>query len=72
MALLPGEVGAVRPRIDFTPDPLVIGELVNRDESAPVAFSSGEPVAYATGSPTIRVKECDAVAVSINRSSRGY
>ena len=43
-------------------DPLVIGELENRVHTIPVAFNR-RPVAYAAGSPTIKVKEMVSLQV---------
>lgn len=65
----PREAGAVRPRMA----PLLI--LGDRGVSTPhetALWPLGEkPWTYATGSPTIRVRKCDAVTVSINRSCGG-
>ena len=51
-------------------DPLVIGEFETVLDG-PMAFSSEEPVAYATGSPTAKVKEFNAFRVAPT-ASRGF
>jgi hypothetical protein len=70
-SLSPRKPIAVRPRFDFTPDPLVIGELVHQPRLA--LWPLGEkPWTYATGSPTIGSRSVTLLRSASHRLGRGY